>query len=369
MNVDFARSARRAAVVLSVSLFGAVVWAATAPAAPDAPASNDDRIARVLAGMTPRAESDTPEMRQYGTRVNAAWTRYTTRIGAPMSKWAQSELKQPKGGTVFYPFSGPDLPTVYQFYPNADRYVLVAIQPATRPIDLNGLSTARRKEAVGILQTSWSKFGTLGFFRTDDLDENVHQEKIAVGPATVLAAFAARMGYTVDSIEPIHISAQTNEVEVLPHDTPRWSSVRLSLSRAQRHIVVDYVRLDLSDSGLHASPEGERFIEAVSHSPTLLKAASHLPQDPKFLIIRQAMLQNAPTILQDETGLDYALLVQKFDVKLYGDYTRANKLFKKLNNPSLAQAYRDAKNVKPMPFKVGYEKDSGSAVQVATRIH
>ncbi|MBV8659683.1 MAG: hypothetical protein JO142_17825 [Burkholderiales bacterium] len=362
------RFTHHSAAALLTAVLSTAVLAATPTGSGD-PTSSDDRIARALAGVGVKKSVDSDEMVHYAARVDAAWTRYTARIGTPMSKWGLSELKQPMGGTVFYPFSGPDLPTVYQFYPNADRYVLVAIQPATRPIDLGGLSTAHRKEAMSILQTSWSKFGTLGFFRTDDLDENVHQEKIAVGPSTVLAAFASRMGYTVDSIEPTHISPQTGEIEVLPRDTHHWSSVRLSLSHAQRHIIVDYVKLDLSDAGLHASPEGARFIDAMSHNPTLLKAASHLPQDPKFLVIRQAMLQNAPTILQDETGLDYTLLAQKFDVKLYGDYTHANKLFKTLNNPSLAQAYRNAKNVKPMPFKVGYEKDSGSAVQVATRMH
>jgi len=57
-------------------------------------ASDADRSARAIA------------------KENAAyWTEYETRIGRAMRKWGCQELGRVAGGTVFYPFSGPDLPT------------------------------------------------------------------------------------------------------------------------------------------------------------------------------------------------------------------------------------------------------------------
>jgi len=98
----------------------------------------------------------------------------------------------------------------------------------------------------------------------------------------------------------------------------------------------------------------------------VLKAASHLPQDPEFTVLRDSILRNAPTVVQDETGIEYDMLAQQFAVRLYGRFTRPNSLFSAGLQGSLASAYR-AGGAKPLPFLFGYEKDAGPAVQVAVR--
>ena len=80
-----------------------------------------------------------------------------------------------------------------------------------------------------------------------------------------------------------------------------------------------------------------------------------------------AILTRAPSIWQDETGIDYAELERGFGVTLYGKFTTANKLFIKGIQRSLASAYKTRKDIRPLPFKVGYKKESGSCVQVAVR--
>jgi TonB family protein len=104
----------------------------------------------------------------------------------------------------------------------------------------------------------------------------------------------------------------------------------------------------------------------MAANPTVIKAASHLPQRPRFAILREDRLAHAPSVWQDETGLDYALLAGAFDVRLYGDFSRANRLFAPGSQAALAAAYRNA-GAEPLPFRVGYEKRSGSTVQVAVR--
>ena len=83
--------------------------------------------------------------------------------------------------------------------------------------------------------------------------------------------------------------------------------------------------------------------------------------------IKSGILTKAPSIWQDETGIDYGELEQSFAVALYGKFTKANKLFLKGIQRSLANAYKTRKDVRPLPFKVGYKKESGSCVQVAVR--
>jgi hypothetical protein len=54
-------------------------------------------------------------------------------------------------------------------------------------------------------------------------------------------------------------------------------------------------------------------------------------------------------------------------VQLYGRFTRVNTSFPAHLQSSLAAAYRSNGGAKPLPFAVGYEKSSGSALQVALR--
>ena len=90
-------------------------------------------------------------------------------------------------------------------------------------------------------------------------------------------------------------------------------------------------------------------------------------QKPFFSIMRDTLLEKAPVIVQDETGLDYRDLAKRFEVQLYGRFERAHKLWTEGVQRELATAYKESKNVKALKFKFGYEKNAGSCVQVAIR--
>jgi hypothetical protein len=72
--------------------------------------------------------------------------------------------------------------------------------------------------------------------------------------------------------------------------------------------------------------------------------------------------------VQDETGLEYDAMDKDFSVRLYGEYVGAYHLFKEATNASLVKAYKArASDVRPLDFRLGYEKEAGSAIQIATR--
>ena len=126
------------------------------------------------------------------------------------------------------------------------------------------------------------------------------------------------------------------------------------------------MRLDLADGSLAADRAARAWVERMAANPTVIKAASHLPQRPHFSILSEAILANAPSVWQDETGIDYARLAGAFDVRLYGGFSGPNRIFAPGSQVSLATAYRRA-DADPLPFRVGYEKRAGSSVQVAVR--
>jgi len=331
-----------------------------------ATAGDFDDTARVIAGMQ---AGPTPST--YAQEVSANWNEYDRRIGRPMRQWACRELDSAEGGTVFYPFSGPDLPAIYQLFPDAQRYVLVSLQKGEAPPLLEGFSKEELSDYIATFRGLWKFYGNMGFFRTDDLDAPTRAGGKPIGVVGALMAFAVRLGFEIEDIEPLRLISTQDQLLLrsqIPPGLPNWDSVRLSLRKDGRRVLVDYVKLDLSDTWLKQVPGPRRWLEQIAENPTLIKAASHLPQQEEFSILRDILLTKAPLIVQDETGIEYSALATSFNVQLYGRFTRPNSSFDRNLQASLAAAYREkGAKVKPLPFRTGYEKDAGADLQIASR--
>jgi hypothetical protein len=344
--------------------------AAAPAAAPSGQVGNETaQLARLLAGLESRGDPAGPTFGQYVQAVNDGWLAYTRDFRQPLAAWAAQEIRQDVGRTVFYPFSGPDLPSVLAVYPAASRFVMISDQYALKYFDPFSLAEPERTLIVQQLGESWPRFGQLGFFVTQELNRRGSRtRKNQLSPSMILMAFAARLGYEVRSIRPTCLEPADLSIRPMDAADARWGSVRIELHKNGRDIVVDYIQQDLSDRGLAKRPEARALVESLAKAPVLLKAASHLPQQPRFSIIRNAILAHTPLVVQDETGLEYDAMASAFNVRLYGEYVGAHRLFKEATNPSLVRAYKErAKDVRPLDFRLGYQKQAGSAIQVATR--
>jgi hypothetical protein len=333
-------------------------------------AASVDATARALGGIAPVADSAVfqgKDFEVYSKSVSQYWARYQEAVLTPLSDWSAKNLPQITDDTVFYPFSGPDLPTAYALEPGANRYILVAIQHAEGPPDAAAVQPAQAKEFLANLRLVWARFAQTGFFRTTDLDHNAARPGLRISPTVTLMAFASRLGLEIESIQPIRVSANPGEVVVDASADADWRSVRLTARRGARLVLIDYLCIDLSDANLRRNSAEWSFIEHAARSPTILKAASHLPQEPGFSMIRDAILEGAPFVFQDETGIDYAMLSRNFSVHLYGQFSRPHRLFSTRLQQSLANAYAKDGSAEPLTFRVGYLKAAGSAIQVAVR--
>ena len=86
------------------------------------------------------------------------WGRWEEKVGAPMATWAAENLPGSAGKTVFYPFSGPDFPTVHRMYPDADRYVLVAMQKGGPPPEPESLRLAPLEEMLEVYSRVFANY-------------------------------------------------------------------------------------------------------------------------------------------------------------------------------------------------------------------
>jgi len=300
------------------------------------------------------------------SQADDAWGYYQKTIGQPLSSWASTEIAAKTGGTVFYPFSGPDFVTVAHAFPNADRYVMVAMQSAGAPVTLATMTPARAQGFQQKFMREWMKFSRLAFFRTDDLNEDQRDQFAPIGVTTIISTFALYSGYDVLEIYPIVFDQQSGDF--VKSASGPWRSVRLMLSKDGKPVTVDYISLDLSDSSLSKNEPMKKWLAREAHHPVLIKAASHLLQETYFSVLRDILVANATMVVQDETGLDYTYLSQIGPVDLYGGFLYPHELFNRKKQESLGRAYRESKNVKPLPFAFSYNKtNERRSVQIVRR--
>lgn len=322
------------------------------------------QAARIFAGLDAKGGNATHA--HFQALASDGWTKYEKRVGAPLQAWAKKEIAYAGGGVVFYPFSGPDFLTVARVFPNADRYVLVAIQNARRPAQPESMPAPHRQAFEHKLGSAWERFGALGYFRTDDLNDDQRDRTGGIGVATTLMAFSARLGYDVIAVTPIAFNPDRKEWE--PTTTDDWRSVRLSLVKEGRKSTLDYMRIDLSDRSLTSSEPQLAWIRSMATHPTLLKAASHLLQESYFTVLRDALVAGAPMVVQDETGLDYKDLSRIGPVTLYGNFVQTHKLFKTTTQRALAAAYKAEKKRSELPFAFSYLKgENARSMQIVRR--
>lgn len=324
--------------------------------------TDSGKLARAYAGFAQKAGAEKSALDVGAANrksVSAAWEQYQKKIGEPATAWAKTEVRYAGGSTVFYPFSGPDLVTVATLYPGARRYVLVAIQGARAPFDPGSLPDSRRQAFFDKFAGEWQKFSRLGFFRTDDLDDDAQDKRLRIGVTPILMAFATRLGYEVVGATPIALDADSGDYAAVGSDKgAAWNSVRLTLMRDGKEVTVDYVRLDLGDFYLLSHERQREWITRMAQNPVLLKAASHLLQKPGFSLLRDAIVAASPMVVQDETGLNYDALTRIGPVSLYGRFVAPHILFNRDAQKSLAEAYRKAAKTDPLPFAFGYNKSA-----------
>ena len=106
------------------------------PPVPLNPAADD--FARFLAGLKGREGSPYKKFEkdnawlQHGKAFDERWEKFDTSRYPIMKEFQKRELHGAPnaGGTLFYPFGGPDFLTAHTLFPGNSNYVLVGLEPA-----------------------------------------------------------------------------------------------------------------------------------------------------------------------------------------------------------------------------------------------
>jgi hypothetical protein len=277
---------------------------------------------------------------------------------AKMRNWADNELKQRTSGTtLFYPFGGPDILNANIFYPNAENYVLIGLEPIGQLPELCKMNTAQTNKYLGEVWYSLKDIFKRSYFITGNMIGALKKNSVN-GAAPVMTLFLKRAGYHIVSLKYIGVdeSGKWQLADSLKGMKNITNGVRIEFAgdTGRRVQSVFYFQTDISDEGLKKNHGFSKYLASLPECHTYLKAASYLMHGKDFSVIRNTVFEKSSSILQDDSGIAYAYFDKKiWDIHLYGKYIRPGKEFSWINETDLAKAYSDP-SIKPVPFTLGY---------------
>ncbi|MES2995547.1 MAG: hypothetical protein V4733_01930 [Verrucomicrobiota bacterium] len=319
-------------------------------------------IARFLGGRPVRQGAILSRMQQsgeyaaYSRDTLSKWRSRTERRMIAQNNW-QATYIRPLAGTshtLLYPFGGPDLLYAMSVFPNSSRYILLGLEPvgsvpALEFSDPGSVFTALPRHAKSI-ETQL----LYGYFITKDM-----RAELANGPLQgVTPVMLTALGLMSAEIHNVRsINAGGNPGVEIDFTLPQWG----------RKSAV-YIAGDLSNSGFRGGYSSWLSSQA-SGSTVYFKAASYLMHDSGFSSMKNWVLSNARSVVQDDSGIPYSSFDQNtWQISLFGRYEAPIALFAKHHQPSLRAAYDAAGPVPSMTYGSGYHmKYADANLLVATR--
>jgi hypothetical protein len=342
-----------------------------------------DEIAALLAGLPAdvpalAAIRETPAWKQYAEALQKSWADLEAKRLAPMRAWADKELYRARSSSkwLFYPFGGPDFLTAFEFFPEAEAYVLMGLEfcgRLPRPDQWKG----RQAEAFfKNFSASLSDFFDKSYFITKHMDETIYGQGQVEGVLPLLCFFLKRTGHRILDIGRIEFDARGQAID-LDYDKQKKATrpygLKIHFSAAGSAPVksIFYISSNLQNKTFAKdSPLHRHLGQLPAGLTTYVKSASYLMHYATFTHIREIVLDKSQFILEDDTGIPYKVFKPKdWKVRLYGEYAKPVKDFSGVDQPDLKKAYdEEAAIIEKLPFHLGYHwQDNRDALLLAEK--
>jgi hypothetical protein len=316
-----------------------------------------DDTARFLAGMQPSANSPlTPLTKDPGWQRHAkffdtAFAHLEQRQVSKIRAWADANLAAPRP-TMFYMFSGPDFLYADAFYSKATTYVLSALEPVGSVPDLTRLPRGGIGAALYNVEHSMGTILSFSFFITKMMKADLRASQLN-GTLPILYVFLARSGKTIRDVAPIALddkgAAYFGNENPGPNATRGVRIIFAGADGTERTLY--YFSTDLSNSGVRSSGF-LKFCATLAPGNSLIKSASYLPHSGNFTTVRDFLLANSATMIQDDSGIPLAYYnAKKWRLFPFGRYAGPIGEFPGRYQESYAELFRRAQ---PMDFGIGY---------------
>ena len=332
----------------------ALILLSAARASAETVTAND--TARFLAGMQPSANSPLvaltrdPAWQRHARFFDNAFAELERRQLSKIHAWADANLAAPKP-TMFYMFSGPDFIYADAFYAKATTYVLGALEPTGPVPDVTRLPAGDVGPALSYVEQSLSSILSFSFFITKKMKVDLQGD--ISGTLPILYVFLARTGKTIRDVQLISLDANGGVHGGAENAGPNAVHGALITfagpDGAERKLY--YVSADLSNASARASGF-LKFCSSLAPGNSLLKSASYLMHAVNFTLVRDWLLANSATIIQDDSGIPLANFdARKWRLFPFGRYEGPIAEFPGRYQDNYAALFERAQ---PLDFGIGY---------------
>jgi hypothetical protein len=316
-----------------------------------------DDTARFLAGMMPSAGSPLmaltrdPDWQRHARFFDSAFGQLDQRQMSKVRAWSEANVATPKP-TMFYMFSGPDFLYANAFYPKATTYVLSALEPPGSVPDLTKVPPGSVGAALANVEHSLGSILSFSFFITKKMKVDLHEGEVT-GAMPLLYVFLARSGKTIKNVSTVALDGKGTAYfanENAGGNATRGLRIVFAGSDGVEKTLY-YFSTDLSDSGVRASGF-LKFCATLAPGNSLLKSASYLLHSGSFSTVRDFILANSATIIQDDSGIPLGYYSpKKWRFFPFGNYAGPISEFPAKYQQSYAELFQRAQ---PMDFGIGY---------------
>lgn len=323
-------------------------------------------LAKTVEANVPAALTDNNAYKLFSDTMNIGFSNMEKNRFVKMREWAKTELApelaSPK--TVFYPFSGPDILHCVQFYPDADQYIMIALEKYGSLPNLQKMDSAKAGYYLSSVTKSLEDIFGKSYFITRKMLKDVSNSVNGVVP--LVSVFLVRTGFEIKDIQYKHLNDDGTFTTIVADACGKQTNDLVEIyftkpgSDKMRKIV--YFKTNLCDEpygGMPSFTENKALQNYLNKMPecyTYVKSASYLMNYGTFSIIRNICLAKSKSILQDDTGIAFRYVDKsKWNYKLYGSYIKPVDDFSGVWQDDLSTTYKkDSVNVKKLAFSLGY---------------
>lgn len=308
--------------------------------------------------------TQTPEWDEYSHESQVAWTRFDS-VAKKYKAFSEKEILEPYKSikTLFYPFSGPDFLFANILFPNVDKMYLIGLEsPGSVPV-IDSTLRDSLKNVLNLYKVSIEDVTKLSFFRTIDMKNELGNKAID-GTTPILMLFLAKSGKEIVSVSPMLLDKNG---ELKKTDNKHASAVKIEYTDKGDSKVkqIVYLSTNLADPSLSQNTPFMNFLKGLDDNMvTFVKSATYLMHKSYFSIIRNTCLNKSKFILQDDSGIAFKFFNKdKWDIQLYGTYTKPIKLFEDFFEKDYSEAFKTSKP-KKLGFRIGYSPKSNLLIAV-----
>ncbi len=339
-------------------------------------------LANFLAGVegddasTLKSLESSATWQSYQGSVDQIWAKTNAKLPV-MKDWAAAEMKDANegGGTLFYPFSGPDFLHANLFFPEYDHVVMIGLEPIGTMPDMTQKAQEDRVEFYlnGVRKSLHAILG-LSFFRTIAMASDFNGE--VDGTLPVLMHFMNRTGNEVLYHERVAVLTDgtlSTDLQGLPDSTYVGNRYYFRPNGSDKIKTLTYFAANIGDlpytsrggltaNGLQKRQDFVAYLKQLDMKATYLKSASYLMHRPTFSIIRNVILDGSEYVLEDDSGIPIQYFDEsKWDLTFYGNYSKPISLFAERHQEDLKEVYQKGEGIRDLPFGIGYQYKKGTS--------